>query len=78
MHPLLNNLTELTDEQLYAKHAELTKKLTASYRLGYGDVIYQMQLIIGEYQAEIGRRQEKAYEEMQKRGKQFTNIIDVQ
>lgn len=78
MHPLLGSLLELSDDQLYTKHAELTKRTTAAYRLGYGDAINQLQLILADYQEEINRRSAKALEELQSRSKQFKNIIDIQ
>lgn len=78
MHPLLGSLSELTNEELYAKHAELTRRVSQAYRLGYGDALDQLRMIIDDYQSEINRRAAKALEDLQSKSKQFKNIIDVQ
>lgn len=78
MHPLLGSLEGLTNEELYAKHAELTRRVSQAYRLGYGDALNQLRMLMDDYQGEINRRSAKALEDLQNKSKQFKNIIDVQ
>lgn len=76
-HPLAPNVSELKDDELYAKITELGNKMNAAYRLGSGDVLRQMQMIMAGYQEELSRRNTKKLEEMTKNNPKFDKIIDI-
>lgn len=78
MHPLTGDLSVLTTEELHKKYAELTKKLSQAYRMGMGDAVQQLQMLMGDYLSEIQRRNEKMLEEMASKTAEFKNIIDIQ
>lgn len=78
MHPLTPDLSKMTMDELVTKESELTKRMTFAYKMGRGDMVQQLQMLMGDYQTEIGKRNNKALEEMEKNSKQFKNIIDIQ
>jgi len=81
MHPLAPDLSVLSEEELHKKFNELQGRFTQAYRFGPVSVIPQLQMLIADYQAEIGRRQAKLMQEMEERanrdGKGFKSIIDI-
>lgn len=79
MHPLFTqNLTELTDDALHKKHGELLKRINQASRLGYGDVVYQLQMIMNQYHDEIVRRNRQELEKIrQKNDRDFDNYINI-
>jgi hypothetical protein len=82
MHPLINDLTQLKEEELNQKFGDLMKRFNQAARFGPASVIPQLQMLISDYQAEMQRRGVKAMEEMRQKmdkdGKAFKNIIDIQ
>ena len=76
-HPLAPNLTELKDDELYAKINELTNKMNSAYRLGSRDAMHQMQMLMTHYQQELQERNRKKLEDMEQKSKNFKNIIDI-
>ena len=77
-HPLSPDLTKLTSEELTSKYSELINQISISYRMGNADMVYQLQLLLQDYQTEMNQRNRKALEEMEKSSKNFKNIIDIQ
>jgi hypothetical protein len=69
MHPLTPDLSKLTDEELYNKRSELQNRLGFAYRMGHGDMVHQLNLIIGDYMIEIETRNKKMLEDAQKSGR---------
>jgi len=82
MHPLTNDLTKLTEDELNKKFSELSKRFNQAYRFGPASVSPQLQMLRQDYQSEMQRRGALAMEEMRKKmdkdGKAFKNIIDIQ
>lgn len=76
-HPLAPNISELKDDELYAKITELGNKMNSAYRLGSGDVLRQMQMLLSHYQEELSNRNRKKLEELEKNNKNFNKIIDI-
>ena len=76
-HPLAPNISELKDDELYAKITELGNKMNSAYRLGSGDVLRQMQMLLSHYQEELAVRNRKKLEEIEKNNKNFKNIINI-
>jgi hypothetical protein len=45
--------------------------------MGSGDMVYQLQMLLEDYQNELNLRNQKALADMEKNSKQFKNIIDI-
>jgi len=78
-HPLLEDLQELNDQKLQERATDIARKLTAAYRMGSNSaLIQQMQLVNGQIQEEIRRRQRVELDKlMSNNNKDFKNIIDI-
>lgn len=78
-HPLLEDLQQLNDQQLQERATDIARKLTAAYRMtSNGSLIQQMQLVNGQIQEEIRRRQRVELDKlMSNNNKDFKNIIDI-
>jgi hypothetical protein len=77
MHPLTENLAQMTTDELTKKQSDLLNKITMAYRWGKPEMVQQLQMILDDYQQEINVRNQKQLEEMQKSSKGFKNIIDI-
>jgi len=77
MHPLSPDLTKLPTEELHNKRAELQNRYIFAYRMGNGDLVHQLQLIIDDYALEIENRNRKMLEDASKNSKNFGNIINI-
>lgn len=77
MHPLAPNLTGLSDDDLHKKRAELQNRMTFAYRMGQGEMIGQIQLLLGDYDMEIQKRNQKMLDDLQKNNKNFKDKIDI-
>jgi hypothetical protein len=73
MHPLTNDLSTLSDEELHSKRSDLNTRLGFAYRMGYSDMVNQLQLILGDYAMEVERRNQKMLEQAQKSGRLGTD-----
>jgi hypothetical protein len=87
MHPLINNLTILSDDDLHKKLSELNKRVVQAYRIGPAQIVPQLQMLIEDYNAEVSRRNALKMKEMQEKfdkaankgdGKGMKGIIDIQ
>ena len=85
MHPLGNDLSKLSDDELNKKFGELSKRFNQAYRFGPQQIIPQLQMLMQDYQEEMKRRQAKLMQEMMEKmdkdkngGKGLKNIIDIQ
>lgn len=77
MHPLTPDLTQLKDDELQRKCAELSNKLNMAYRFGQAELVGQIQMILDDYNNEMMRRQQKMLEEVMSRDNKFKDIIDI-
>lgn len=77
-HPLVPDLSQLSQEELAGKYNDLMSRLNQAYRIGPMALIPQMQMLLDDYRAELGQRQQKQLAEMEKTGSSFKNIIDIQ
>lgn len=82
MHPLEPDLTKLSDDDLHKKHGELQKRYIQASRMGSGDAVWQLQILLDSYRYEISernrRQMEKLQEKMQNSGKDFDGIINIE
>lgn len=81
MHPLAPDLSKFNDDELNKKYSELMARHSQAYKFGPASIIPQLQLLMQDYQEELGRRQAKLVREMEERanknGKGFKGIIDI-
>lgn len=63
MHPLISDLSKLSDEDLFNKQTELQSKLSFAYRIGNPDMVGQLNLLLMDYREEISRRNQKMMED---------------
>ena len=77
MHPLTPDLSTLTDEELHTKRSELGNRMVFAYRMGHAEIIGQIQLIMGDYEMEVQRRNQKMLDDLEKNSKTFKNKIDI-
>ena len=73
MHPLTNDLSKLTDEELHSKRSDLQNRLGFAYRMGHSDMVNQLQLVLGDYAMEVETRNQKMLEQAQKSGRLGNN-----
>ena len=69
MHPLTPDLSKLTDDEIHTKRAELHNRLAFAYRMGNGDLVGQLQLLLGDYDVEIQVRNQKLLDQATKSGR---------
>jgi hypothetical protein len=60
MHPLLDDLTQLKDQELEAKISDLTKKYFTAMRLGQGSAGQQIVMVLDSIKMEQERRRFEA------------------
>mgnify|MGYP000468777800 CR=1 FL=1 len=74
-HPLLEQLSGLTLEEIQSKISDLNKKLAFAYRTGNQPVINQLLLIMGSYQEAY----RKKMDELMPKGDddKYSNKIDI-
>ena len=77
MHPLVNDLSNLTNEELQSKYSELMKRYNQAFRIGPTSVIPQLQMILENYRTEIDNRNQKIMREMEEKNNKFKGIIDI-
>ncbi len=75
MHPLLEDLSRLKDQELESKILDLSKKYWVARN---PDVQYQITLLLDSYQEELRSRRAKAFEQQyQNRDKGLDKLINV-
>jgi len=77
MHPLAPDLSKLADDELHTKRAELQNKLSFAYRMGHGDLVGQLQMLLDDYSREVESRNQKMMTEINKNNKNFKDLINI-
>lgn len=77
MHPLVNNLSELSDDDLMIKTNDLSNRLHKASRFGYADAAQQLNMILEEYHWEQRRRHEKMLQELADKNGDFKDYINI-
>jgi hypothetical protein len=77
MHPLSPNLRAMSMDELVKKLGDLNSRYSAAFRMGRTDHIYQLQMLIQDYNDEVQRRNQEQLAEMEKNSKNFNKIIDI-
>lgn len=76
-HPLINNVEDLTTQQLQERVTDLTKKLGIAYRMGNAQLINQIKMALETFQAKLRERQQQEYDRQMGKGKDFGDRIDI-
>ena len=77
MHPLVGNLTELSDKELSDKIMDLERKMMAAYRV-MPSSIHQFSMIMEDYKSERQARLAKEFDKLSKQtGSDLNKLIDV-
>lgn len=69
-HPLINNLDDLSAEQLQEKISELSKKLSIALRTGNGHLCNQLRMALETFN-------NKYQEKLRGKGTPFDDVIDI-
>lgn len=77
MHPLVGDLTQLSDEELLKKLNELYDKLKRSYYFPDPSIANQLRLLVESYRAEQQRRAQIAQEKFLSNNKKYADRIDI-
>ena len=75
MHPLAPNLSELKDDELYAKFQELNSKIQQAYRFRNHALLMQLKMLVEDYQNEINNRRKTLLD--QKDTKNLSSLIKI-
>ena len=73
-NPLLEGISELSDDQLLGKINELNTKMRQASQAGMYSAIGQITVVLNEYQEEMNRRHQKSLEEGKEK---YDELIDV-
>jgi len=77
-HPLLGNLTEIKEQDLEVKIAELSRKYSIAARMGDGGLCSQILMALEQYKAEQQMRlQAKSKINMKNQDKDLDDLINV-
>lgn len=77
MHPLVEDLSKMNDQELFKKISDLTNYLTQSYRLGNYSIVGQIHMLLDDYTAEANRRHQKTLEEANKKNESLNDLIQT-
>lgn len=77
MHPLVQDLSTLSNEELHKKYNELMQKYNQAHRFGPVSVLPQMQMVLENFRYEMDARNRKIIEEMEEKNNKFKGIIDI-
>lgn len=76
-HPLLEDLTQLKDQDLENKIADLSKKYFQALKFGQGAAAHQITMILDSINAEKQRRQVEAAQKNKEQTQQFNDLIKI-
>lgn len=75
-HPLVNNLNDVSTEELQNRITDLTKKLNWARRTNPG-LANQISMVLEAYQNKYRERQEALYAAATKNGPDYSDKIDI-
>jgi hypothetical protein len=76
-HPLINNIDDLTLEQLQERITELTRKVGIAHRMGNAQLRHQVQMALETYQNKYRERQQAQWKKDDSTGNDFSDRIDI-
>lgn len=74
IHPLIDDLKNLSDQELEEKSQDLQKKYFAAYRLGKPELLTQLQNVITIYKEERHRRTQLQKQQLDNDLEQLINV----
>jgi len=77
MHPLLDSLDGLSNEEVQKKHGEIMQKLNQAYSMGNRHLINQLNMIMESYQEELNKRNKKMFDDLAGKDDKFKDLIDI-
>lgn len=77
MHPLLDSLDSLSNEEVQKKHGEIMQKLNQAYSMGNQHLINQLNMIMESYQEELNKRNKKMFDDLAGKDDKFKDLIDI-
>jgi len=77
MHPLAPDLSKFNDDELHSKRADLQNKISFAYRMGHGDLVQQLHLLMDDYNRELEARNQKMLADLNKNNKNFKDLINI-
>jgi hypothetical protein len=60
-HPFINDLSDMTMEQLSDKLQDLTKKLNFAMRMQNGPMIHQLSMVVESYKMEYNKKMDEMF-----------------
>ena len=76
-HPLINNIDDLSQEQLQERITELTRKVGIAHRMGNAQLRHQVQMALETYQNKYRERQQALWKRDDAAGTDFGDRIDI-
>ena len=76
-HPLINNLSSLTMDELQSKISELNRKLSWATRSGNANLVYQIRLALDSYNSTYQQKLADSYKESNKNNPDFSDKINI-
>lgn len=77
MHPLLDELSGLSNEEVQKKHSEIMQKLNQAYGMGNQMLINQINMIMESYQEELNKRNKKMFDDLAGKDDKWKDLIDI-
>jgi hypothetical protein len=76
-HPLINNIDNLTIDELQSRISDLTKKLNWASRSGNAGLRAQIQMALETFTVKYKEKQMAIYNAANKNGTDFSDKIDI-
>ena len=76
-HPLINNIDDLSMEQLQERITELTRKVGMAHRINNAGLRHQVQMALETYQNKYRERQQAEWKKDDNQGTDFGDRIDI-
>ena len=77
MHPLLDELSGLSNEEVQKKHSDLMQKLNQAYGMGNQMLINQLNMVMESYQDELNKRNKKMFDDLAGKDDKWKDLIDI-
>jgi hypothetical protein len=76
-HPLINNIDDLTPEQLQGRISELNKKLSIATKSGNGYLVTQLRMALETFNKKYQEKLRANWDKESKSGPDFSDRIDI-
>jgi hypothetical protein len=76
-HPLINNIDNLTVDELQGKISELNKKLSFAHRSGNGQLANQIRMAIETFRNKYQEKMQVIQDNQNKNNPDFSDRIDI-